>query len=152
MAEKVTLWCLDESLRDYSRRLDGVEVRYLVGKRLALSFVDAERPAAGGGYRAAHRYTVTFSQGFRALQVLNLEGSAEIDGVICRWIDEGLVPPGHCPVFRLRDSDYLRWLEESNRCGSYGPMPGLTHYLFVTEDQIYEVLSGEEPEVTVEKL
>ena len=84
--------------------------------------------------------------------MLDLEGSAEIDGTICRWIDEGLVPPGRCPVFRLRDSDYLRWLEESNRCGSYGPMPGLTHYLFVTEDQIYEVLSGEEPEVMVEKL
>ena len=104
-----------------------------------------------GGYRAAHRYTVTFS-GFRALQVLDLEGSAEIDGTVCRWIDEGLVPPGRCPVFRLRNSDYLRWLEESNRCGSYGPMPGLTHYLFVTEDLLYEVLSGEEPEVTVEKL
>ena len=74
MAEKVTLWCLDESLRDYSRRLDGVEVRYLVGKRLALSFVDAERPAAGGGYRAAHRYTVTFSQGFRALPGLPAAG------------------------------------------------------------------------------
>ena len=58
MAETVTLWCLDESLRDYSRRLDGVEVRYLVGKRLALSFVDAERPEAGGGYRAAHRRQV----------------------------------------------------------------------------------------------
>ena len=152
MAEKVTLWRLDESLRDYPWRLGGVEVRYLVGKQLALSFVDAERPAAGGSYRTAHRYTVTFSRGFRALQVLDLEGSAEIDGVICRWIDEGLVPPGHCPVFRLRDSDYLRWLEESNRCGSYGPMPGLTHYLFVTEDQLYEVLSGEEPEVTVETL
>ena len=151
MAERVALWCMDGSLRDYARRLDGVEVRYLVGKRLELRFVDAERPGPDGGYRAAHRYTVTFSD-FRALQVLDLAGSAEIDGVICRWIDAGLVPPGCCPVFRLRDSDYLRWLEESNRCGSYGPMPGLTHYLFVTEDQIYEVLSGEEPEVTVEEI
>lgn len=153
MNERVEVWEFDETIKDYHRRLDGIEVQYTVGEELRISFIDAQRPLEkGNGCKPTHKYTFVFSKEFKAAQIINVVSRIPIDSIINGWISEKKMIPPFCAVFKLTDSEYLRWFYESDIGGTRDMINNLVHYLFVTVDQIYEVLDDVPPTIEVENI
>ena len=155
MDDRVEVWEFDETIKDYHHRLDGLEVQYTVGEKLRISFIDAERPSGdGGSCRPTHKYTFVFSEDLKAAQIINVMSREPIDSIINGWIYEKKLVTPFCAVFRLTDSAYLRWFYDSDIGGTRDMLSAddLVHYLFVTADQIYEVIDDVPPTIEVEDI
>lgn len=51
--------------------------------------------------------------------------------------------------FRVEESDYMKWC--SKESGTLSDYENATHYAFITDDYVIDVIAGEAPEVIVEQ-
>lgn len=157
--ETVEVWEFDSTIKDYHSVLDAIELIYHNGSELVIRFDDPERipvPDAKPDedhVKPAYRYTFRFHRRFYAMRVFNLITDATIGDMIGLWIDKYHLKWPSCPVFRLTDSEFINWMNETDICGSLrAPLPNLVHYMFLTDDQLYDVVDDTPPIVEVEKI
>ncbi len=99
-----------------------------------------------------HRFLISFSN-FVSLRVSNLFGSYTIDAILFDLLKQFNLHDSNPGVFRLKGSDYIKWLVDTDICGNYSmEAQDLTHYLFITNSQILDVIVENEDTPTIQKL
>ena len=151
-------WIFHPLIDGYTGAIDCMGVKYDVGTALEIRFDDVERVCikdAGPSEaktKSAHSFIFHFRSNFYSMRICNMESDAVISSKVLTWIEQYHFQRPFCQVFRLTSSEYIDWLNQTDICGTYNtPIPGLIHYMFITADQIIEIIDSEEPTIEVIK-
>ncbi|WP_243299733.1 hypothetical protein [Bacillus litorisediminis] len=61
--------------------------------------------------------------------------------------DSGLISPDSPYFFKVSNSEFIKWFDDQNPLFNSKTYPNLEHHLYITGDEVFDVLSTYEPKI-----